>query len=242
LRVAYSAGGRSNPLASGRFGRYPKDMRVLLVEDTADLARTVCDYLRGHGHAVDLAATVEEARDAWAVADYACVILDLGLPDGSGLELLRARRRAGDRTPVIIATAFDQITDRIAGLDAGADDYVTKPFDLGELVARLRAHARRAGGLPSSTVEIGPLRINRASATVRRDDAEIRLTSREWSVLDALLAARGRVLSKPALEEALYAFDDMVEGNAVEVYVSRLRAKLGAGVIETRRGLGYFIP
>lgn len=217
-------------------------MRVLLVEDTADLAQTVGAYLRGLGHAVDTACTATEAEDAWAVSDYACVILDLGLPDGSGLDLLQARRRARDRTPVIIATARDQISDRIAGLDAGADDYVTKPFDLGELAARLRAHARRSEGQPNAEVEIGPWRINRAAAVVQQDGREVRLTSREWSVLDALLAARGRVLSKAALEEALYAFDDTIEGNAVEVYVSRLRAKLGPGLIETRRRLGYVIP
>ncbi|WP_062762734.1 response regulator transcription factor [Falsirhodobacter sp. alg1] len=216
-------------------------MRILLVEDTAELARSVGDYLRGQGHAVDIAVTLTEAADTWAVGDYACVILDLGLPDGSGLELLRARRRAKDRTPVIIATAFDQITDRIAGLDAGADDYVTKPFDMGELAARLRAHTRRSEGQPNADIEIGPWHINRAAARVQQDGAEIRLTSREWSVLDALLAARGRVLSKAALEEALYAFDDAIEGNAVEVYISRLRSKLGAGLIRTKRGLGYLI-
>jgi len=215
---------------------------VLLVEDTADLAQTVGAYLRGLGHAVDIASTAAEAEDAWAIADYACVILDLGLPDGSGLDLLRARRRARDRTPVIIATALDQISDRIAGLDAGADDYVTKPFDLGELAARLRAHARRSEGQPNAEVEIGPWRINRAAAIVQQDGQDVRLTSREWSVLDTLLAARGRVLSKAALEEALYAFDDTIEGNAVEVYVSRLRAKLGPSLIETRRRLGYVIP
>lgn len=177
-----------------------------------------------------------------AVADYACVILDLGLPDGSGLEVLKARRRAGDRTPVIIATARDQISDRIAGLDAGADDYVVKPFDLHELSARIRAHARRAQGLPETRFRIADLEIDRAAARVWRDRTEIRLTAREWALFDALLGARGRVLGKTALEDALFAFDDAIEGNAVEVYVSRLRQKLGAQVIETRRGLGYIVP
>lgn len=217
-------------------------MRVLLVEDTAELAQSVVHYLHGQGHAVDVAPTAALAEASWAAMEYACVILDLGLPDGSGLDLLRARRKTGDRTPVIIATALDQITDRIAGLDAGADDYVTKPFDLGELAARLRAHARRSEGNPGAEIEVGTLRINRAAARVRRGDDTLRLTSREWSLLDALLAARGRILSKAALEDALYTFDDTVEGNAVEVYVSRLRSKLGPGVIETRRGLGYVIP
>ena len=150
-------------------------------------------------------------------------------------------RQAGDRTPVIVATAYDQISDRIAGLDAGADDYVVKPFDLEELQARLRAVARRADGLAASELAVGPLVIDRARARVRKDGENIRLTSREWAVLDALLAARGRVLSRAALEDKLYAFDDDIAGNAVEVYISRLRAKIGRDLIETRRGLGYCV-
>lgn len=217
-------------------------MRLLLVEDTPELAHSVLQFLRAEGHAVDHAPDAATAATAMAVADYACVILDLGLPDGSGLDVLRARRRAGDRTPVLIATARDQISDRIAGLDAGADDYVVKPFDLHELSARIRAHARRAQGVPETRLAVGALEVDRAAARVWRDGAEVRLTAREWALFDALLGARGRVLPKTALEDALYAFDDAVEGNAVEVYVSRLRQKLGAGVIETRRGLGYVLP
>lgn len=217
-------------------------MRLLLVEDTADLALSVLRFLRAEGHAVDHAPDVDTAQAALAVAEYGCVILDLGLPDGSGLSVLKHLRRSGDRTPVIIATARDQISDRIAGLDAGADDYVVKPFDLRELSARIRAHARRAQGLPETRVQVDGLEVDRAAAKVWRDGTEIRLTSREWAVFDALLAARGRVLAKSALEDTLYAFDSPVEGNAVEVYVSRLRQKLGAGVIETRRGLGYMVP
>lgn len=217
-------------------------MRLLLIEDTPDLAEAVLRYLRGAGHAVDHAATVDAAEAAWAVADYACVVLDLGLPDGSGLALLRARRGTGDRTPVIIATARDQISDRIAGLDAGADDYVVKPFDLDELAARIRARARRGQGEASPLVDLGDVQVDRARARVFRGGDEVRLTSREWSVLDALVGARGRVVSKAGLEEALYAFDSEIEGNAVEVYISRLRQKLGAPVIETRRGLGYLVP
>lgn len=217
-------------------------MRLLVVEDTPELAEAVLRYLRDAGHAVDHAADLASAEAAMDVARYACVVLDLGLPDGSGLELLRRRRKAGDRTPVVVATARDQISDRIAGLDAGADDYILKPFDLGELAARLRASARRGQGQPESRIVLDGLSVDRAAAKVWRDGAEIHLTSREWALFDALLAARGRVLSKTALEEALYAFDDAVEGNAVEVYVSRLRQKLGAEVIETRRGLGYLVP
>lgn len=217
-------------------------MRLLVVEDTPDLAETMVRYLRQTGHAVDHAPDLASAEAAMQVASYACVVLDLGLPDGSGLDLLRRRRKAGDRTPVVVATARDQISDRIAGLDAGADDYIVKPFDLGELSARVRASARRGQGQPESRIVLGDLAVDRAAAKVWREGAEVRLTSREWALFDALVAARGRVLSKAALEEALYAFDDAVEGNAVEVYVSRLRQKLGAGAIQTRRGLGYLVP
>ena len=217
-------------------------MRLLLVEDTVELADTLARHLRAEGHAVDHAPDVEGALSALAVSDYACVILDLGLPDGSGLAFLRATRDRGDRTPFIIATARDQISDRIAGLDAGADDYVVKPFDLHELSARIRAHARRAQGLPEARMQLGDLEVDRALARIWRGGSEIRLTAREWALFETLLGARGRVLGKSALEEALYAFDDRIEGNAIEVYVSRLRAKLGPEVIETRRGLGYVLP
>ena len=217
-------------------------MRLLLVEDTPELAHSVLHFLRSEGHAVDHAPDAATAAAAMAVADYACVILDLGLPDASGLEVLKARRKAGDRTPVLIATARDQISDRIAGLDAGADDYVVKPFDLRELSARIRANARRGQGIPETRVTVGALEVDRAAARVWRAGDEIRLTAREWALFDALLGARGRVLPKSALEEALFTFDDAVEGNAVEVYVSRLRQKLGSEVIETRRGLGYILP
>ncbi|WP_323036762.1 response regulator [Pararhodobacter sp.] len=216
-------------------------MRLLLVEDTEDLARSVLRFLQSEGHAVDHAADAATAQAAQAVAEYACIILDLGLPDGSGLALLKTWRAAGDRTPVIIATARDQISDRIAGLDAGADDYVVKPYDLRELTARIRAHARRGQGLPETRVRVDGLEVDRAAARVWRSGAEICLTAREWALFDALLGARGRVLHKSSLQEALYAFDTDIEGNAVEVYMSRLRQKLGAGVVETRRGLGYIL-
>ena len=217
-------------------------MRVLVVEDEADIADALLRFLRAGGHAVDHAPDLETARTALRVAAHDAVVLDLGLPDGSGLDLLREERGRGNRVPVLVATARDRIDERIAGLDAGADDYVVKPYDLAEIEARLRAHGRRAGGDPSPESRVGALRIDRAGARVFRDGDEIRLTSREWALFDALLSARGRVLSKPALEERLFAFDDAIEGNAVEVYVSRLRTKLGAATIQTRRGLGYLIP
>lgn len=217
-------------------------MRLLLVEDTADLAQSVLRFLTAAGHAVDHAPDAATAAEAVALTEYACVVLDLGLPDGSGLDLLRQWRRAGLRIPVLIATARDQISDRIAGLDAGADDYVVKPFDLHELAARIRANARRGQGLPDSRLRLGPLEVDRAAQRLWRDGQELRLTAREWALFDTLLGARGRILPKSALEEALFTYDDEVAGNAVEVYISRLRQKLGASVIETRRGLGYVLP
>lgn len=216
-------------------------MRLLLVEDNQDLAASVLSFLRSEGHAVDLAPTAADAEDAMAVGDYACIILDLGLPDGSGLDLLRHWRRAANRTPVLIATAYDQISDRIAGLDCGADDYIVKPYDFRELAARIRAHARRGEGQPEVRISLGDLQVDRAAARLWRGETEIRLTSREWALFDALLGARGRVQPKSRLEDALYAFDAQIEGNAVEVYISRLRQKIGADLIETRRGLGYVL-
>lgn len=216
-------------------------MRLLVVEDTEDLADALLRHLRGEGHAVDHVATVAEAAAAFRTTDYAAAVLDLGLPDGSGLDLLRAERARGNRTPILIATARDRISDRIAGLDAGADDYVVKPFDLAEIEARLRAHVRRATAAGATEVGLGVLRVDLAGGRVYGPDGEIRLTAREWAVLALLVAARGRVQSRAMLEDALYSFDEEIAGNAVEVYVSRLRGKLGPDVIETRRGLGYLV-
>ncbi|WP_410216919.1 response regulator transcription factor [Paracoccus sp. (in: a-proteobacteria)] len=217
-------------------------MRVLLIEDEADIADALLHFLRAQGHAVDHAQDLETARAALGVAVFDTILLDLALPDGSGLTLLREQRRQGNRVPVIIATARDQISERIAGLDAGADDYVVKPYDLTEIGARLRAQGRRASGDPATETQLGGLRVDRSGARLYRGDTEVRLTSREWALFDALLSARGRVLSKQVLEDRLFAFDDALAGNAVEVYVSRLRGKLGADTIQTRRGLGYLIP
>lgn len=191
-------------------------MRLLIVEDSAPLAEAVARHLTAQGHAVDRAATLAEAEDAVAVAEYALILLDLGLPDGSGLGFLRARRAAQDRTPIVIATARDQISDRIAGLDAGADDYVVKPYDLEELAARIRANARRGQDSPATVIDLGGVTVDRARRRVHAGGAEVRLTQREWALFDTLLGARGRVLGKPALEDALFAFDAEIEGNAVE--------------------------
>ena len=214
-------------------------MRVLLIEDDAVLGEAVRDYVAGLGHAVDWMQTLADARAAAATVDYDLLLLDLRLPDGSGLSLLTELRRSGLATPIIILTAHDQISDRIEGLNSGADDYLVKPFNLGELGARMLAVARRYAGAALPVLEAGPLTIQLADRRVLRDGAAVDLSSREWAVLARLAARPEAVVSKGQIEEALYAFGSEIESNTVEVYVSRLRKKLGKDCVETLRGIGY---
>ena len=167
------------------------------------------------------------------------ILLDLMLPDGLGIPFLKALRAKGQVVPVIILTALDQISDRIAGLKAGADDYLVKPFDLDELSARIGAVARRYGGNPNPVLTLGDLDIDSAARRITRKGRAIPLTAREWVLFEAFLQKPGQLLSKPQLEERLYSFDAEVESNTIEVHVSRLRKKLGADLIVTERGLGY---
>ncbi|WP_374332722.1 response regulator transcription factor [Aestuariivirga sp.] len=214
-------------------------MRILLIEDDTVLGAAVRDQIAADGHSVDWMMRLDAARDAMAGAAYDLVLLDLMLPDGRGLTFLRALRGRGDTTPVIILTALDQVSDRIDGLNAGADDYLVKPFDLAELSARIGSVARRYTGNPNPIISHGPLEIDRAAKSIRRDGKPVTLTAREWALFDAFLARPGQLLSKAQLEEKLYAFDAEVESNTIEVHVSRLRKKLGNEVIDTERGLGY---
>ena len=214
-------------------------MRILLLEDDLGLGEAVRDHLASLGHGVDWFCKVSEARQAWRSAPYELMLLDQRLPDGSGLGLLREIRSRADKVPVIFVTAQDQIAARIEGLNSGADDYLVKPFDLNELVARLAAVARRQGGQANPALEIGTLHIDVANRTVRAAGVPVELTAREWALLERLLRNPDRVASKTQLEESLYSFDEGVESNTVEVYVSRLRKKLGKDVIVTLRGLGY---
>jgi two-component system, OmpR family, response regulator len=214
-------------------------MRVLLVEDDPILGAAVRDQIRADGHSVDWVTRLDAADDHLASASYDLILLDLMLPDGRGIPFLRGLRTRGDVTPVIILTALDQISDRIEGLNAGADDYMVKPFDLSELSARLKAVARRYSGNPNPLIEIGDLAIDLAARRVTRAGKPVALTAREWVLFEAFVQRPGQLMSKAQLEERLYAFDDEVESNTIEVHVSRLRKKLGHEVIETVRGIGY---
>ncbi|WP_172330657.1 response regulator transcription factor [Mangrovicoccus sp. HB161399] len=214
-------------------------MRILLIEDDTVLGAAVRDQIAADGQTVDWVARLDTAGDALRAAAYDLVLLDLMLPDGRGIGFLRDLRARGDVTPVIILTALDQVSDRIDGLNAGADDYLVKPFDLAELSARIGSVARRYSGNPNPIVTHGPLEIDLAARSICRGGVPVQLTQREWALFEAFLARPGQLLSKAQLEQKLYAFDAEVESNTIEVHVSRLRKKLGSAVIETERGMGY---
>lgn len=214
-------------------------MRVLLIEDEPWLGEAVRDQIEKDGHPTDFVTNLTEARRHLAAANYDLVLLDLLLPDGRGLDFLRQLRASGSTVPVIILTALDQVSNRIAGLNAGADDYLVKPFDLSELSARVSAVSRRYSGNPNPLVSLGELRIDTAGRSVMRGAARIDLTASEWALLEALIRHPGMIVSRSRLEDRLYSFNEDIGSNAIEVHMSRLRKKLGADVIETLRGLGY---
>lgn len=214
-------------------------LRILLVEDDAILGEAVRDHVVLQNHAVDWMMTLADAQAALQTTAYAMILLDLRLPDGRGIDLLKSIRTSGNTTPVIILTAHDQISDRIEGLNSGADDYIVKPFNLGELTARIFAVSRRFSGRASAVIQIGALEIESSDRRVLLDGKPLPLSGREWAVLDVLLARPEAIVSKAQIEEALYAFGSEVESNTVEVYVSRLRKKLGKDHIVTIRGVGY---
>jgi two-component system OmpR family response regulator len=214
-------------------------MRILLIEDDAVLGAAVRDQIAGDGQSVDWVKRLDAAQDAMAVTSYDIVLLDLMLPDGRGITFLKALRTRGDVTPVIILTALDQLSDRIEGLNAGADDYLVKPFDLAELSARIGSVARRYTGNPNPIVTHGILDIDLAARSIRQSGKPVALTAREWALFEAFLARPGQLLSKTQLEDKLYAFGAEIDSNTIEVHVSRIRKKLGAAIIETERGMGY---
>lgn len=216
-------------------------MRILVVEDDSLLGDAIQAGLRQHGHAVDWVRDGLAAEHALAVERYSALVLDLGLPRLSGLDLLERMRDKGDVTPVLILTARDTVEDRIKGLDVGGDDYLVKPFDMRELAARLRALMRRAAGQPDPLLRIGRLTLDPAAHRVTWEGHDVELSSREFALLEALIRNAGRVLSREQLEQALYAWGEEVESNAVEVHIHHLRRKLSPQLIQTVRGVGYMM-
>lgn len=217
-------------------------MRLLLVEDDTMIGEAVLDLLRAEHYAVDWVKDGEMADTALRTQTYDLVLLDLGLPRRDGLAVLRDLRTRKERIPVLIATARDSVQQRIEGLDAGADDYVLKPYDLDELVARIRALMRRAAGRAEPVYEHKGVSINPATREVAVRGEPVVLSAREWAVLEPLLARPGLVLSRAQLEEKLYGWKDEISSNAVEVYIHGLRRKLGAELIQNVRGVGYMVP
>ena len=216
-------------------------MRVLLVEDDAMLADGLHELFAGLGHALDHLGAAEPALTATGLTSDDLVLVDLGLPGMDGLELVRRIRARGDRVPILIMTARDALEDRVRGLNQGADDYLIKPFAMPELIARAQALIRRSQSNAQSVITLGPLRLDISRHEASLGGAELTLTGREWSLLEALLLATPRVLSKNRLVDCLSRWDKEITTNAVEIYVSRLRTKLqGSGVlIRTVRGIGY---
>jgi len=217
-------------------------MRLLLVEDDAMIGEAVLDALRTEHYAVDWVRDGVMADAALRSESYDLVLLDLGLPKRDGLDVLRSLRARRSAVPVLVATARDAIGDRIAGLDAGADDYVVKPYDTEELLARIRALIRRSAGRAEPVFSHRGVSLNPATREATVNGEPVSLSAREWAVLEAMLARPGVVFSRAQLEEKLYGWKDEISSNAVEVYVHGLRKKLGSELIQTVRGLGYVVP
>ncbi|MBO9645493.1 MULTISPECIES: response regulator [Pseudacidovorax] len=217
-------------------------MRLLLLEDDLMIGEAVLDLLRAEHYAVDWVKDGEAAESALRTQDYDLVLLDLGVPRRDGLEVLRGLRARKQRMPVLITTARDAVQQRVEGLDAGADDYVLKPYDLDELLARIRALLRRAAGRAEPVYEHKGVSLNPATHEAMVDGKPMVLSAREWAVLEALIARPGLILSRPQLEEKLYSWKDEISSNAVEVYIHGLRKKLGADLIRNVRGVGYMVP
>lgn len=215
-------------------------MRVLVVEDDEILRDGLTSGLQLEGMTVDAVENCEDARAARSSAHEA-VVLDIALPDGSGLDLLREWRRQGVTIPILLLTARNFVEDRVEGLDRGADDYLGKPFDLSELAARLRALQRRASGRAVASIRIGTLEVDPAQRRVTVDGAEVALSRREFAVLEVLAENPGHVISRSQIEDRIYGWQEEVGSNAVEVHIHNLRAKLGQGVVDTVRGVGYRI-
>ena len=214
-------------------------MRVLLIEDDKSLGRAVRDHLVNQNNAVDWAENLEDAYAAVSTTRYDFILLDLRLPDGSGLDFLKNIRTKNLTSPVVILTAHDQISERIEGLNSGADDYIVKPFDLYELTARIGAVARRTHGLSKSEIKIGSMTLDMKNKRIFIDDKEVELSSREWAIIEHMASHPNMLVTKAQIEDTIYAFGSEVESNTVEVYISRLRKKIGKDRIKTHHGRGY---
>lgn len=220
-------------------------MRILLIEDEPELARLVRDHLARLAFAVDLAGSIEDAEAMLASTRYDAIMLDRGLPDGDGIDLVRRLRAGGDDVPVLAATARDQVCDRIDGLDLGVDDYLVKPYDLLELTARLRALLRRPGKALGTVQTVGNVVMDTVRGCVEIDRRPIPMARRQFALLETLMRSTGRVVSRAAIEASLYGIDDEIESNALEANVSRLRRLLSESnaspAIHTVRGVGYIL-
>jgi two-component system response regulator QseB len=216
-------------------------VRILLVEDDALLGDGVCAGLRRDDNSVDWVKNGETALSAIAETQYDCVILDIGLPKMSGLDVLQHIRESDNTVPVLILTAQDDIADRVKGLDAGADDYVIKPFEFAELCARLRALTRRTRGKASESIRYKDISIDTSAHYVEYNGKPVELSRREYTLLIEMITNQGRVLSRQHLEQKLYSWGDEVESNTIEVYIHHLRKKLYSDLIKTIRGIGYIV-
>ena len=217
-------------------------MRILIVEDDPMIGAGIRTGLRQDGYTADWARDGNSAEVAVATNEYDAILLDLGLPGRSGLELLAQWRRKRNMVPILIITARDSVEDRIAGLDTGADDYLVKPFDLNELAARLRALLRRRSGRATPVIEHGPLHLDPATHEVRLNGTAVKLSGREFALLHALLQVPGVPLSRSQLEDRLYGWEEEIGSNAVEVHIHALRRKIGSELIRNVRGVGYMVP
>jgi DNA-binding response OmpR family regulator len=215
-------------------------MRLLIVEDDPMIGESLREALRGRGFAADWVRDGRAADAVLATERFDAVLLDLGLPQRSGLQVLAAMRARGDTTPVIVVTARDALADKVSGLDAGADDYLVKPFELDELLARLRALDRRRAGRASTVLEVADLRLDPATHQVSRGGRPVLLSAREFALLQALMERPGAILSRTQLEDRLYGWGAELESNAISVYMHQLRRKLGDDLLHTVRGLGYY--
>jgi DNA-binding response OmpR family regulator len=216
-------------------------MRILLAEDDPMIGAAVRDALVQDGYVADWLRDGQRADAALATGQYDLVLLDLGLPGKDGLEILRSLRMRRQAMPVIVITARDAVESRIAGLDAGADDYIVKPFDLDELAARIRSALRRSAGRPEPDLALGDVSINLARRAVLRGGKPVTLSAREYAIVEALALRPGAILSRGQLEQRMYGWGEEVESNAVEVHIHAIRKKLGADFIRNVRGVGYFI-